>query len=113
MRRAIFEIPETKTAAVVDGRLAAAVTTITSTASASSLPVNLFVSSVLATTTVSMTAKMMNPNEIKCEICEDGEEDATSYCVQCSQYFCDGCLRVHKKATCDKRAMSLCPWRKR
>ena len=40
----------------------------------------------------------MNPNEIKCEICENGEEeDVTVFCVQCSQYFCAGCQRAHKK----------------
>ena len=39
----------------------------------------------------------MNPNEIKREICEDGEEDATSFCVQCAMYFCAGCQRAHKK----------------
>ena len=39
-----------------------------------------------------------DPNEIKCEICEaDEEEDATSFCVPCAMYFCDGCQRAHKK----------------
>ena len=78
--------------------------------SASSLPVNLFASSVLATATATLSStsdssmtgssaagKKVNPNEIKCEICEDGEEDATSFCVQCSQYFCAGCQRGHKR----------------
>ena len=59
---------------------------------------------MLATATVTSSsmasrsaANQLNPNEIKCEICEDGEEDATSFCVQCSQYFCDGCQRGHKR----------------
>jgi len=33
----------------------------------------------------------LNPNEIKCEICETGsEEDAESFCQECVQYFCAG-----------------------
>ena len=36
-------------------------------------------------------------DEIKCEICEDGEDDATSFCVPCVMYFCAGCQRAHKK----------------
>ena len=40
---------------------------------------------------------MVNPNEIKCEICEEDEEDATSFCVQCSQYLCAVCQRAHKR----------------
>jgi len=60
--------------------------------------VNLFASSVLVTFASGSSAAKMNPNEIKCEICEDGEEeDATSFCVQCAQYFCSGCQRGHKK----------------
>ena len=31
------------------------------------------------------------------EICEDGDEDATSFYLQCFQYFCAGCQRAHKK----------------
>ena len=38
----------------------------------------------------------VNPNEIKCEICEE-DEDATLFCVQCSQHFCGGCQRGHKR----------------
>jgi len=86
----------------------AATVTATQTVSASSLPVNLFASSVLATlpsspiASISSTAglsakKKVNPNEIKCEICEDGDEDATSFCVPCAMYFCAGCQRAHKK----------------
>jgi len=37
-----------------------------------------------------------NPNEMKCDICED--VDAGSFCLQCSQYFCEGCQRGHKRA---------------
>jgi len=84
------------------GKQAANVTTTSPVVSASSLAVNLFASTtlVITTTTVSSSssAKEMNPNEIKCEICEDGEEeDAKSFCVQCVQYFCAGCQRAHKK----------------
>ena len=81
--RAVFEIP--------------------TPAPASSLPLNLFTSSVLAMSPTtaslsSLSANKVNPNEIKCEICEDGEEeDATSFCVQCSQYFCESCQRAHKR----------------
>jgi len=40
----------------------------------------------------------VNPNEIKCEICEPGsEEDAVSFCQDCVQYFCAGCQRAHKR----------------
>jgi len=64
---------------------------------------NLFASSVLATPTVAATAanassslftaglssaNKVNPNEIKCEICEDGaEEDATVFCVVCHVFL--------------------------
>ena len=70
--------------------------------SASSLPVNLFASSVLAiafgsAAAAAAAATKVNPNEIKCEICDEGEEDATSFCVQCAQYLCGGCERAHKK----------------
>ena len=36
-------------------------------------------------------------DKIKCEICDDAEEAATSFCVPCSKYFCPGCQRGHKK----------------
>ena len=39
----------------------------------------------------------VNPNEIKCEICEEGEEDATSFCVPCAQFLCAGCQRGQKE----------------
>ena len=110
MCRAVFELPALPAAPLpipvpaVDENQVAAVAMIVaspSVSSASSLPVNLFASSVLATVTTSSTtglssAKKVNPNEIKCEICDDGE-DATSFCVQCSQYFCAGCQRGHKR----------------
>ena len=38
----------------------------------------------------------MNPNNIKCELCEN-EEDAVSFCQDCVQYSCAGCQRAHKK----------------
>jgi len=97
MCRSVFEITAT------ENKQRKGTTTSTS---ASSLPVNLFASSILAATTTSSStsstadysaAKKVNPNEIKCEICEDGGEDAASFCVQCSQYFCEGCQRAHKR----------------
>jgi len=63
--------------------------------SAASLPVNHFASSVLSP--VAEKKKKVNPNDIQCDFCEDNEEDATSYCLQCSQYFCGGCQRGHKR----------------
>jgi len=53
---------------------------------------------LVTATSGSSAAAKVNPNEIKCEICEDGEEDATSFCVPCAQYFCSGCQRGHKRA---------------
>ena len=45
------------------------------------------------------TTSSVNPNEIKCEICETGsEEDAVTFCQECVQYFCAGCQRAHKRA---------------
>ena len=81
------------------GKQAAVATPTPPSVSASSLPVNLFASSALVTTTVSSSSSAkVNPNDIKCEICEDGEEeDATSFCVPCAMYFCAGCQRAHKK----------------
>jgi len=39
----------------------------------------------------------VNPNEIKCEICETGnEEDAVSFCRDCVRYFCAGCQRAQE-----------------
>jgi len=64
--------------------------------SAASLPVNHFASSVLSPV-ADEKKKAVNPNDIKCDLCEDNEEDATSYCLQCSQYFCGGCQRGHKR----------------
>jgi len=110
--RAVFEIPTaTATAVVVPAATAVveqgrggrkgkgkgkqtATTAILPTAS--SLPVNLFASSMFVNATSSSSAAKVNPNEIKCEICEDGE-DATSFCVQCAQYLCAGCERAHKR----------------
>jgi len=123
MCRAVFEIPALiapipaapALAPVVDagkgrgkaskgkgkGKKAATVpVTLPATISATSLPANLFaasVLSVLAASSFSSAAKVVNPNEIKCEICEDGEEDATVFCAQCSQYLCAGCQRGHKR----------------
>ena len=112
MCRAVFEIPTaTATAVVVPAATAVveqgrggrkgkgkgkqtATTAILPTAS--SLPVNLFASSMFVNATSSSSAAKVNPNEIKCEICEDGE-DATSFCVQCAQYLCAGCERAHKR----------------
>ena len=105
--RGVFEIPTPAAAPpavpVVEekqrrgrkGKQAAA-TVAPSVVSASALPVNLFASSVLAIASGFSAAKV-NPNEIKCEICEEGEEDATSFCVQCAQYLCAGCQRGHKR----------------
>jgi len=102
--RAVFEIPTPAAALAVPvvvekrrGRKGKQAATSTATVSASSLPVNLFASSVLVTAASGSSAEKVNPNEIKCEICEDGEEDATSFCVQCAQYFCSGCQRGHKR----------------
>ena len=69
----------------------------TSTTHAASLPINHFASSVLSPAADEKKKQQVNPNEIKCEICEDNEEDATSYCVQCSQYLCAGCEKGHKR----------------
>jgi len=121
MCRAIFEIPTPLAVravpavpAVVEkrrGRKSIEIATAAAIASptvfsASSLPVNLFASSVLVTATATSSStsgssavagKKVNPNEVKCEICEDGEDDATSFCVPCAMYFCAGCQRAHKK----------------
>jgi len=107
--RAVFEIltpavPAVPAAPVVEKRRGrkgkqASVTATTPPLSASTLPVNLFTCAVLATATTSSASSTnrMNPNEIKCEICEDGEEDATSFSVQCAQFLCAGCQRAHKR----------------
>jgi len=60
---------------------------------------------VPATTTATATAtgstakktSSSPEDDIKCELCEDAEHAATSFCVQCSKYFCAACMRGHKK----------------
>ena len=48
--------------------------------------------------TGSASSVNLNPNEIKCEICETGsEKDAVNFCQECVQYFCAGCQRAHKR----------------
>jgi len=37
----------------------------------------------------------LDPNEISWEICE--EKEASFYCKECGQFFCEGCQRGHKK----------------
>jgi len=44
--------------------------------------------------------KIKDPNDIKCNICE--ENDATSYCQECNEFYCDGCQRGHKKGKATK-----------
>ena len=99
--QAFFDLPETSDSSAP---------TPSVVVSTSSLPVNLFASSALVTvaTSSNSSTKVMNPNEIKCEICEDGEEeDATSFCVPCTSV--PGVKELTKSHVC-QLGMSLCLW---
>ena len=92
MCQGVFEIPAPPIPAVEKrkvrgkGKQAAAVTPAAVTSS----------TTTTTSTPASGSSAKVTPNEIKCEICEDDEE-ATSFCVPCSQFFCAGCQRAHKK----------------
>ena len=69
--------------------------TVTVTA-ASSLPVNHFASTILATTTASLSSMskgFVDPNHVICEGCE--EKEATEFCKDCFIAFCGNCKKPH------------------
>jgi len=43
--------------------------------------------------------KIKDPNDIKC-VCE--ENDATTFCSDCQEFYCEGCERGHKKGKATK-----------
>ena len=125
MCRAVFEVPAVTpvlvAAAVVEKRRgrsskqAAAAILPTVCASASALPVNLFASSVLAAPTASTfsssSSAKVNPNEIKCEICEDGEGMPLHFVRNVPSTFAvaaNGATKEQKQ----RLHMSLCQWRR-
>ena len=105
--RGVFEIPTPAAAPpavpVVEekqrrgrkGKQAAA-TVAPSVVSASALPVNLFASSVLAIASGFSAAKV-NPNEIKCEICEEGGRCHFILCAMCPVLVCWLSKRTQKR----------------
>jgi len=108
--RAVFEIPTTATAVVVvpaaaavekgRGKKVKGKQTATTTATAifaSSLPVNHFASTMLATSSSSssVSKRFANPNHVVCEGCEENE--ASEYCKECSMAFCVNCKKIHLK----------------
>ena len=76
------------------------------TAAASSLPVNHFVSTMLAAASPSRKG-LADPNNLMCEICD--ENQACEYCKDCPQAFCATCKKLHlkTKATDDHKFISL------
>jgi len=57
------------------------------------LPTNYFTAGVV---TAANTSAMIDPNKVKCELCE--ETAATVKCTHCHQFQCDSCRRIHLKA---------------
>ena len=56
------------------------------------LPTNYFTQSLVGMDCDS-TQDLSN---LSCEICDDNS--GSSFCIQCSQFFCEGCQRCHKRA---------------
>ncbi|CAH1978376.1 unnamed protein product [Acanthoscelides obtectus] len=42
------------------------------------------------------TSATQKPTELKCSSCSD-DADATSYCVDCSEFICDNCVQAHQR----------------
>ena len=97
MCRAVFEIPADINAQQQGKPLAAA---------ASSLPVNHFVSTMLAASSP-LGKSLADPNNLVCEICD--ENQASEYCKDCPQAFCATCKKLHlkTKATVAHQFISL------
>jgi len=100
MCRAVFEIPTisiTSDESQEENETSAA--SVLPATVASSLPVNRFVSSMLAAASSSSSSLgkgHADPNNVLCEICE--EDQASEFCKDCAQAFCTTCKKPHLKA---------------
>jgi len=98
MCRAVFEIPAT---APINETLEGPLTAEVAASSASSLPVNHFVSTFIAAAASSASSLLSlgkshdDPNNVICEGCEENE--ASEYCKDWSMAFCLTCKKPHLK----------------